>query len=290
MRVIVTGAAGHLGRLVAEQLLERLEPDELVLVTRRPDALRECGGATVRYGDFDDPASLGPAFQGGDRMLLIGTDALGRRARQHRAAIEAAARAGIRHVVFTSIVNPVAANPLGSLATEAGRTEAMLEESGMDWTMLRFGSFAELALPPAATAVRNGRLLTNAGNGRLVSISRADCAEAAAVVLTSDGHAGATYDITGSEAFTARDHAKLYANLSQKLVRLVPLTDAMLTSVLVGIGTPLAFARDVTAFGRAVRLGYFDVVDPAFERLTGRTPATLRDVLLDHRADLLAVA
>ena len=205
-------------------------------------------------------------------------------------AIEAATRAGIPHVVFTSIVNPVAANPLGSLATEAGRTEAMLEESGMDWTMLRFGSFAELALPPAATAVRNGRLITNAGNGRLVSISRADCAEAAAVVLTSHGHAGATYNITGSEALAARERAKLYANLSQKLVRLVPLTDAMLMSVLVGIGTPLPFARDVTAFGRAVRLGYFDVVDPAFERLTGRAPATLRDVLLDHRADLLAVA
>ncbi len=73
-------------------------------------------------------------------------------------------------------------------------------------------------------------------------------------------------------------------------MRLVPLTDAMLTSVLIGIGTPLPFARDVTAFGRAVRLGYFDVVDPAFERLTGHAPATLRKVLLDHRADLLAVA
>jgi NAD(P)H dehydrogenase (quinone) len=290
MRVIVTGAAGHLGRLVAERLLERLEPDELILVTRRPDALRECGGATIRYGDFDDPPSLEPAFRGADRMLLIGTDALGRRARQHRAAIEAAGRAGVRHIVFTSLVNPVPANPVGSLATEAGRTEGILHDSRLDWTMLRFGSFAELALPPAATAVRNGRLITNSGNGRLVSISRADSAEAAAVVLTTDGHAGATYDITGSEALTARDLAKLYANVSNKLVRLVPLTDAMLTSVLLGIGTPLPFAREVTAFGRAVRLGYFDVLDPAFERLTGHAPATLRDVLLDHRADLLAVA
>ena len=73
-------------------------------------------------------------------------------------------------------------------------------------------------------------------------------------------------------------------------MQLVPLIDAMLTSVLIGIGTPLPFARDVTAFGRAVRLGYFDVVDPAFERLTGHAPATLRDILVDHRADLLAVA
>src|SRR3954453_6167108 len=78
MRVIVTGAAGHLGPLVPEQLLKRLEPDERILVTRRPDALRDCDGATIRYGDFDDPPSLEPAFQGADRMLLIGTDALGR--------------------------------------------------------------------------------------------------------------------------------------------------------------------------------------------------------------------
>lgn len=106
-------------------------------------------------------------------------------------------------------------------------------------------------------------------------------------MLTSDGHAGATYDITGTEAFAARDFAKLYANVSGKLVRQVSLTDAMLTSVLVGIGTPLPFARGVTAFGRAFRLGYFDVVDPAPERLTGRPPATLRGVLLDHRADLV---
>jgi NAD(P)H dehydrogenase (quinone) len=289
MRVIVTGAAGHIGRLVAEQLLERLEPEELMLVTRRPYALRQ-SPATVRYGDFDHPESLAEAFAGGDRLLLIATDALGRRVRQHRAAIEAATSAGIRQIVFTSIVNPVAGNPVGSLATEAGRTEALLKETDLDWTILRFGTFAELVLPAAATAVRNGRLIINSGNGRLVPISRADCAEAAAVVLTTDGHSHATYDITGSEGFTGRDMAKLYAKLSGKLVRYVPVTDAMLTSVLIGIGTPLPFARDVTAFGRAARLGYWDVIDPAFERLTGHPPATLRDVLTDRRADLLAVA
>src|ERR671930_2299563 len=104
MSVIVTGAGGHLGRRVAEQLLERLTPEDLVLVTRRPEALRDfCArGADVRYGDFDDPASLRDAFAGGRRMLLISTDASGRRVRQQRAAIDAARAAGIDHVVFTS--------------------------------------------------------------------------------------------------------------------------------------------------------------------------------------------
>jgi NAD(P)H dehydrogenase (quinone) len=290
--VIVTGAAGHLGRLVAEQLLECLAPEDLILVTRRPDALRElrARGADVRYGDFDEPASLPDAFAGGRRMLLIGTDAVGRRVRQHRAAIDAAATAGVRHVVFTSIVNPVAGNPTGANAREPGRTEELLQRSGLAWTVLRFGSFAELVLPPAATAVQNRRLITNNGDGRIVPVSRRDCAEAAAITLTTDGHTGKTYDITGPQALSPNDLAELYADLSGQPVKVLQLSDRMLTRILVGIGTPMPTARDVTAFGRAVRLGYFDVVDPAFERLAGRPPVALRDVLIAHRADLLAVA
>jgi NAD(P)H dehydrogenase (quinone) len=291
MRVIVTGAAGHIGRLVAEQLLARLAPHQVVLVTRRPDALREFSarGADVRHGDFDRPASLRDAFAGGNRMLLISTWPVGLRVRQHRAAIDAAAAAGVDHVVFTSHVNPVARNPLGALAREAGETEVILKRSGMEWTMLRFGSFAEQQLPPAATAVQNGRLISNGGDGRLVPVSRRDCAEAAAMTLITDGHAGRTYDITGPEALTPSDMAAIYADLSGQEVNVVQVNDLMMTSMLVGIGTPIPFALGVTAFGRAVRRGYFDVLDPAFERLTGHPPVSLREVLVGQRADLLAV-
>jgi NAD(P)H dehydrogenase (quinone) len=291
MSVIVTGAAGHLGRLVAEQLLERLPPERLILVTRRPEALRElrARGADVRYGDFDDPSSLPDAFVGGRKMLLISTDAVGRRVRQHRAAIDAAATAGVGHVVFTSIVNPVASNPNGANAWEQGKTEEMLHRSGLAWTVLRFGSFAELQLPHAATAVQNGRLITNAGRGRFVPISRRDCAEAAAITLTTDGHTGKTYEITGPQALSYSDLAELYADLSGQPVKLLQFSDTMLASVLVGIGTVMPIALGITAHGRAVRHGYFDVVDPAFERLTGHPPMSLRDVLIAHRADLLAV-
>jgi NAD(P)H dehydrogenase (quinone) len=291
MRVIVTGAAGHLGRLVAEQLLERLAPEDLVLVTRQPQALRalRARGADVRYGDFDDPASLRDAFAGGRRMLLISTDAVGRRVRQHRAAINAAAAAGVGHVVFTSIVNPVAGNPIGANAWEQGKTELMLHRSGLAWTVLRFGSFAELQLPPAATAVKNRLLITNGGDGRIVPIARRDCAEAAAITLTSDGHVGKSYEITGPEALSPSDLAELYADLSGQPVKILQLSDTKLTWVLVGIGTPMPIAWGITAFGRAVRHGYFDVVAPTFERLTGRPPIALRDVLTAQRADLLAV-
>jgi NAD(P)H dehydrogenase (quinone) len=192
-------------------------------------------------------------------------------------------------VVFTSIVNPVAGNPIGANAREQGKTEVMLNRSGLAWTVLRFGSFAELQLPPAATAVKNRRLITNAGDGRIVPVSRRDCAEAAAITLTTDGHTGETYEITGPQALSQSDLAELYADLSGQQVKVVQLSDTMLTWVLVGIGTPMPIAWGITAFGRAVRQGYFDAVDPAFERLTGRPPVALRDVLIAQRADLLAV-
>jgi NAD(P)H dehydrogenase (quinone) len=291
MSLIVTGAAGHLGRLVAEQMLERVAPEHLVLVTRTPEALREfrARGAEVRYGDFDEPASLRDAFAGGSRMLLISTDALGRRVFQHRSAINAAAEEGIDHVVFTSIVNPVATNPTGRYAWEPGLTEAMLHRCGLAWTVLRFGSFAELVLPPAATAIQNGQLVTNNGEGRIVPISRRDCAEAAAIVLTTDGHSGETYEITGPEALSANDLVELYTDLSGRHVKVVQLIDAMLAEVLAGIGTPLPTVVSLVAFGRAVRFGYFDVCEPTFERLAGHPPISLRDVLIAYRADLLAV-
>jgi NAD(P)H dehydrogenase (quinone) len=184
----------------------------------------------------------------------------------------------------------VAGNPIGANAWEQGKTEAMLHGSGVAWTVLRFGSFAELQLPPAATAVKNRRLVTNGGDGRIVPISRRDCAEAAAITLTTDGHSSKTYEITGPQALSPSDLAELYADVSGQPVKVVNLSDTMLTWALVGIGTHMPIAWGITAFGRAVRRGYFDVIDPAFERLTGRPPVALRDVLIAHRADLLAVA
>jgi NAD(P)H dehydrogenase (quinone) len=292
MSVIVTGASGNLGRLVAESLMDRLAPADLVLVSRHPEALREFAdrGADVRYGNFDEPLSLPSAFAGGDRMLLISTDAVGRRFLQHRAAIEAAVAAGVGHVVYTSHPNPVGTNPLGQVAEEHGETEEMLHDSGIAWTVLRFGSFAELQVQPAALAVAAGRLVTNGGSGRIVPISRRDCADAAAIVLTSDGHGGRTYEITGPEALSQSDLAAVYAEVSGRSVKVVPIGDKMLVMGLVLHGTPRPMARAIADFGRAVREGFFDVVDPTFESLSGRPPTSLRQVLIPHRGDLLEVA
>lgn len=292
MTVIVTGASGHLGRLVADALLERVDPADVVLVTRHPQALRDLAdrGATVRHGDFDDPGSLTDAFAGGDRALLISTLAVGRRTAQHRAAIEAASAAGVRHLVYTSFPNPGPGHPVGPIATEHGETEEILKDSGLEWTILRNATYAELQVMPGALAVAGGKLYTNAGDGLLVPVSRQDCAAAAATVLITEGHAGMTYDITGPETLSQAQLADVLSDVSGRRVELVPVSDRMLTWGLMRNGAPKPVARAIVAFGKAIREGYYALVDPAASRLIGREPRTLRDVLIANRGELLASA
>jgi NAD(P)H dehydrogenase (quinone) len=286
---IVTGASGHLGRLVAEELLERLPASEVILVTRHPEALEDltARGAVARYGDFDEPASLADAFAGGEKMLLISTLAVGRRVPQHKNAIDAAAAAGVEHVVHTSFLNPVARHPVGAIATEHGETEDLLRESPMQWTILRNATFAELQVQPGALAVAGGKLYTNAGAGKLSYVSRRDVARVAATVLTSEGHAGQTYDVTAHEALSQNDLAELLSEVSGRPVKLVPLGDRVLTWGLTRNGAPKPVAKAITSFGRAIREGYYEVVDPAAATITGQVPTTMRDVLIAHRGDLL---
>ena len=203
MTIAITGAAGHLGRLTAQLVLDRVAPDEVVLVTRRPEAIADLAdaGATVRHGDFDDPASLPAAFAGVDRMLLISTDVLGNRVAQHTAAIDAAAAAGVGHVIYTSGVNAGSALPL-VVSHEHGATEQAIRDRGLRWTALRNGLYAEFQVAAAARAVASGQLVHNNGDGATAYVSRADCAAAAAAALTGDGHEDRVYDITGPELVT----------------------------------------------------------------------------------------
>jgi NAD(P)H dehydrogenase (quinone) len=289
MKILVTGASGQLGRMVALQLLERTPPTDVILVSRRPHALADLAerGVEVRHGDFDDPGSLPAAFTGADRMLLISTNSIGDRLPQHRAAIEGAVAAGVGHVVYTSLSNPLPGHPAGDVAEEHRATEDLLVGSGMAWTILRYGAYADLQVPLGAMAVSYGKLVTNAGEGRIAPIARHDCAEAAVAVLTSDGHAGRTYDVTGPEALSQSDIAALVSEVSGRPVEVMAIGDRRLAWALSRLGAPKAVARAVVDLGVATRENYFDVVDPAFESLTGRRPASLREMLMTHRAELV---
>ena len=289
MSIAITGASGQLGRLTAEALLEKAAPSEVVLVTRNPDAVADLAarGADVRAADFADPSSLEPAFAGVQRLLLISASELGVRVAQHRAAIDAAVAAGVRSVAYTSIGNPSHSNP-GAAARDHRETEEALLASGLAWTFLRNGIYAEMLLLGAPAALATGKLLTNDGDGRTAYVSRADCAAAAAVVLTTDGHDGKAYDITSSEALSPADVAALFAELGGRPVEPVHLDDeAWIAAMVEHAGMPEPVARTYATFGVAARHGYLGAVSDTLRELIGREPVGVREVLEARREELV---
>ncbi|TQL67767.1 NAD(P)H dehydrogenase (quinone) [Nocardioides albertanoniae] len=274
MTIAITGASGQLGRLVADQLLDVLDPAEVVLLTRDPAKLADLAerGADVRAADFGRSAELAGAFAGVDRVLLISTDVVGARVEGHRAAIAAAAKAGVRHIAYTSVPEPTADNPAGVVPDHAA-TEEALRESGLAWTMLRNNLYADMQVDTVTQAATSGQLVTNLGDGGAAYVTRADCAAVAVGVLTSEGHEGKAYDVTGPHAYTAADLAALAGERSGTPVEVVQVGDDAYTAGLVAAGLPEAFAPLLTSFGAATRLGKLATVTDVVEQVGGR-PAT----------------
>jgi NAD(P)H dehydrogenase (quinone) len=284
MKLVITGASGQLARRVAELVLETAAPEDLVLVTRTPAALTSyvARGVTVRRADFTEPQSLRAAFAGAKRLLLVSATDLAHRTEQHRAALEAAKAAGVRHVIYTSGLKPEPPNP-AVVAPSHYATEQALTQSGLDWTILRNSLYADYQLPEGERALETGAIVHNRGLGAVAYVAREDCAAAAAAVLLQSGHERVVYEITGRERFTADALAALYAELGHRSVHARALDDAAFIATLVGNGTGddhLRYGAELVAsFGRAIREGYMDSCTDAVATLTGREPLPLRQVL-----------
>jgi NAD(P)H dehydrogenase (quinone) len=288
MSIVITGASGHLGRATAGMVLERMPASEVILTTRHPEEISDLAarGAEVREADFERPETLVGAFEGGEKLLLISTDAVGARVDQQRAAIEAAGKAGIRHVIYTSYLNPVEDNP-AAVTADHRETEAVLRESGLAWTALRNGLYAEYQVPAGAQAIATGRLVHNNGDGETAYVSREDCAAAAAAVLSTESHDGEAYDITGPRPLSQDDVAALLSEVSGRPVEAVSVDDEEFVQGLAAYGMPEPAARSIATFGRAIREGFISEASGAVENLTGRPPRSLREVFEAHRRDLI---
>jgi NAD(P)H dehydrogenase (quinone) len=297
MKIAITGASGQFGREATRLFIEGgISPSSLILVTRSPDRLsaRAAQGADVRRGDFDDESGLVEALRGAERMLMISGTRVGFREPQHRAAIEAAKCAGVRHIVYTSFVGAVESNP--SLAVKDHViTERMLRESGLDWTVLRNAQYAEAVVEAMAPLmVASGEMTSVAGDGRMAFVCRDDCVAAAVAALRGDGHENKVYQLTGPELVSYREVAALVAEVTATPVEFVLTDEAGLYAIFDALGVPRQpvdnlsvnnfpwNSHDMVSFEVAVRDGHFAVISDDFERLTGRRPKSLRALLEQH--------
>jgi NAD(P)H dehydrogenase (quinone) len=273
----VTGASGQLGGLVTERLLRTQDPADIVMTSRRlTPRLQEYAdrGASVRLADFDDRSMLTTAFEGIADLLIISTDRIGDRLDGHLAAVEAAKRAGVRRIVYTSVPQPVSENP-ALVVPDHWATEEALRASGLEWLFLRNNLYADLQRPVIEHAAAAGRLISNSGTGLAAYVTRADCAAVAASALTVRRDAHGSYDVTGPKALSAHDLAVLAGDD----VEVVDVGDSAFHDGLKEAGLPDQTAALLTSFGAAIRGGYLETVTPVVHEWTNHAPTPLSAVL-----------
>lgn len=253
----VTGATGHLGRLVISSLLGKVAPSDVVALVRSPEKASDLGVA-ARLFDYGRPETLAPSLNGIDRLLLISSSEVEQREAQHTAVVDAAVRAGVKLIVYTSILR-ADTSPLGTLAREHLKTEVAIRASGLPFVILRNGWYTENYSESVGGALAHGVVVGAAGDGRIATAPRADYAEAAAVALAANGPAGKVYELAGDTAFSMAEYAAELSRLSGKPITYRNLPQAEYAATLASFGLPEGFAGVLAeADAGAAEGGLFD--------------------------------
>lgn len=277
--IVITGATGQLGRLVIDSLLKRVPAASLIAAVRDVEKAHDLAelGVEVRQADYDQPDRWDAALQGADKVLLISSSEVGKRTAQHQAVIDAAQRLGVGLLAYTSILH--ADSSVLALADEHRETEAALNTSGLPFVLLRNGWYTENYSHGVPTAISLGAVYGCAGEGRIASATRADYAEAAAVVLTSDAQAGRIYELAGDEAYTLNDLAAEIGRQSGNAIDYVNLTEAEYTKVLLDAGLPEPFAKLLADSDTGVAKGALFDESKQLSQLIGRPTTPLAELV-----------
>jgi NAD(P)H dehydrogenase (quinone) len=283
MSAVITGASGHLGRLVVDQLLATGTPPTQIVATGRDVNKLNDLGVTVRCADFTDPSTLDEAFAGAEAMLLVSTTTVGERFDNARNAIDAAARAGVSQIVYTSIVNASTAQT--TLADEHRRTEDYLRDSGSAFVILRNGRYLENYTDQLPVIARYHALLGSAHDGLVSAASRRDYAAAAAAVLTQDGHLGATYELGGTP-FTLTELAATISDVLGTHIAYQDMSVADYTGALTGAGLPPEMAAAVADADAGLARGELFTASDDLVKLIGRPATTAHEAVQNAAATL----
>ena len=282
-RIAVTAATGQLGRLVVASLRGKVPATRLVALVRSP--AKAAGlGIEAREADYDRPDTIERALAGVDTVLLISGPVPGKRVAQHRHAIDAARKAGVKRIAYTSVLH-ADTSPL-DLAPDHRAAEADVKASGVPYTIVRHGWYTENYTGSIPGALAGGAFLGSAGDARISSATRADFAEADAAVLTGTGHEGRTYELAGDEAWTLAD---LAAEISRQTGRTIPYTDLPpeeYAKVLAGVGVPEPLARAIAGWDVAAARGALFDDSRQLSRLIGRPTTPLSVAVAEALAAL----
>jgi NAD(P)H dehydrogenase (quinone) len=280
--ILVTGATGNLGKAVIQNLLKKVPAKQIAALARDENKggdLKE-KGVDIRLGDYNDMASLVKAMQGVDKLLFVSSNDVLIRLSQHKNVVDAAKKANIGHILYTSAaMKNIDTSPLKSAMDAHFKTEGFIKESGLNFTMLRNTLYADnIRMFIGEKAVDKG-IFFPAGNGKVAYATRADLAEATAVILTSTGHENKAYLLTGPKGYSFNDIATDLSALAGKTVAYTDADPAAFIDTLKKLGLPEQTVNFISAFGAAIKSNDFDIVDPKLENLLGRKPTRLRTYL-----------
>ncbi len=282
MTVLITGATGQLGSLVVKHLLDRIPASDIAVSVRKPEKAADLSakGIDVRAGDFNDLALMTTAFKGIETALIISAeDDNATRIKQHRTAVDAAKAAGVKHIVYTGIVDPKADADFTYSAIHLD-TENYIRESGVDFTILRNSFYADLLLAGVPHALETGDFGAPAGDAKITYIPRNDLAEAAAVVLTNPAeHANKTDGLTGTKGVTHDEIAGYIANATGKPIKFVDLPAEVHTGILGSLGLPGHLVEALAGLYVGAKKGDYETVSDDFETLVGRKPQSVENFL-----------
>ncbi|MBN2614710.1 MAG: SDR family oxidoreductase [Bacteroidales bacterium] len=281
MNIGITGATGQLGRLVVKKLKEKVSPDTIVALVRSPEKARDLG-VEARKFDYTQPQELVNALNGIEYLLLISGSEIGQRAQQHSNVIEAAKKAGVRWMVYTSLLH--ADRSTLSLAGEHLETEAALRESGIPHTLLRNGWYTENYTGSIPGALAGGAFLGSAGDGKISSAARLDYAEAAVAVLTGENQKGKVYELAGDTAYTLTNLASEISKQTGKEIPYKNLPESEYAKVLKSVGLPEGIAEAIASWDVSASKGDLYDDDHQLSTLIGRRTTPMAQTVKDSLA------
>lgn len=277
MKILLTGATGHFGGKVVEALLKKVSADKIAVSVRNPEKAKHLAdqGIEVRQGDFDKPETLDSAFKGVDRLLIVSTNGDNEtRIRQHKNAVEAAKRAGVKYIAYTSVAN--AAESELFLAIVHKTTEEAIKATGIPYTFLRNNWYLENEKSSIKSALAGAPWLTSAKTGKVGWALRQEYAEAAATALAEQGHENKIYELSG-KPLSQEEIVKIVEKLSGKNIEIKYVNDEEYTEIIKGAGVPEAIIPMLVSIQQDIRKGTLDVESDDFTKLLGRPATSVED-------------